>query len=391
MSKIKLLFVVYDFYQAGAQRFAYEIDKSIDRNRFHIEILCLEKKTFLDKVWNERHYESLHQKIGTKITYIDEFLENQSQPLFLRIFHKITRNKFKKIKPKFKTNFPLFFDRFDVVHWMGEYTYIHSLPLRIRQKSLISIMCAKFQVPNLYAEFDFGYPYNFMSGFKQIEVDYEFNQFTKINHIYFPLVMKIYQKEKHWFYKDTKIYKIGIFTRLSSYKPLDPFFYSFQLLLEKLPNCELHVYGNGDPEKEGMIRSLQRIGLQEKVFFRGHQESIYKTATAEHINLSWFQGYNNDRPAGYAGFDICSTGTPLICWDFFDKPNDYFNETYPHYKNMTQFVSKSIEILTEEKAANLLSELQFQDILMNTDIDKHIEKLENEYLAISRNGLTSLK
>ena len=58
---------------------------------------------------------------------------------------------------------------------------------------------------------------------------------------------------------------------------------------------------------------------------------------------------------------------------------------------MTKFVSKSIEILTDEKAANLLSELQFQDILMNIDIDKHIKKLENVYLKISRNGLTSLE
>ena len=48
MSKIKLLFVVYDFYQAGAQRFVYEIDKALDRNKFQIEILCLEKKIFLE-------------------------------------------------------------------------------------------------------------------------------------------------------------------------------------------------------------------------------------------------------------------------------------------------------------------------------------------------------
>lgn len=384
MEKIKILFVVADFYQAGAERFAYEIDKGLDRNKFQIEILCLEKISILSKDWNVRYYESLHKKIGTKINYIDRFLEKQTLSLLLRISHKITRNKFKKDKPKYNSNFALFFDQFDVVHWMGEYTYIHSLPVKIRKKSLIYSMCAKFQDENLYSQYDFDYPYNFMSGLKQVEIEHEYSQFNKINHFYFPLALQIFQKKKHWSYKESKIYKIGIFTRLNYYKPLDPFFYSFQLLLEKLPNCELHVYGNGDPEKEGMISCLKRLGVQEKVFFRGHQDSIVETATSEHINLSWFQGYNNDRPAGYAGFDICSIGIPLICWDFFDKPNDYFNETYPHYKSLTKFVSKSVEVLTNEKAANLLSELQFQDVLMNRDINKHIKDLEKAYLAISK-------
>lgn len=383
MEKIKILLVVADFYQAGAQRFVYEIDKVLDRNKFQIEILCLEKISILNKDWNGRYYESLHEKIGTKITYIDKFLEKQALSLSLRIFHKITRNKFKKAKPKYKSNFSLFFDQFDVIHWMGEYTYIHSLPLYIRKKSIIYSMSAKFQNAYIYSHFDFEYPYNFMSGFKQMEIEYEYSQFKKINHFYFPLVMQIFQKKKQWFYKETEIYKIGIFTRLTYYKPLDPFFYSFQLLLDKLPNCELHIFGNGDPEKEGMIRCLKRLGLQEKVFFRGHQANIIETAIKEHINLSWFQGYNNDRPAGYAGLDICSTGTPLICWDFFDKPNDFFNETYPHYKNMTNFVRKSVEVLTNEKAANLLSELQFQDVLMTRDVNKHIRELEKEYLKIS--------
>lgn len=382
MEKIKILFVVADFYQGGAQRFVYEIDKVLDRNKFQVEILCLEKISILNKEWNGRYYESLHKKIGTTITYVDIFLENQDISLPLRILHKISRNKLKKAKPKYTSDFLLFFNQFDVIHWMGEYTYIHSLPLKIRSKSLICTMCAKFQDENIYSHYDFEYPYNFMSGFKQIEMEHEYSQFKKINHFYFPLVIQIFQKEKQWFYKETKIYKIGIFTRLNYYKPLDPFFYSFQLLLEKLPNCELHVFGNGDPEKEGMIGCLKRLGLQEKVFFRGHQESIFETATSEHLNLSWFQGYNNDRPAGYAGFDICSTGTPLICWDFFDKPNDFFNETYPHYKSMTKFVGKSFEVLTNETVANLLSELQFQDVLMNRDINKHIIVLEKVYLAI---------
>lgn len=384
MAKIKILFVVADFYQAGAQRFAFEIDSALDKNKFEIEILCLEEIGKMNKDWSSRYYEPLHRKLGTEITYIDPFLVNQVFSFPERIFNKITRNKFKKIKPKYKTDLPSFFQCFDVIHWMGEYTYIHILPANIREKSMIYSMTAKFQDANIHNHFDFEYTYNFISGFKQDEMEYEYSQFKKINHFHFPLAMKIFQKVKIWKFKKTAIYKIGIFTRLNYYKPLDPFFYSFQLLLEKLPNCELHVYGNGDPEKEGMINSLKRLDIQEKVFFRGHQSDIVETMTNEHINLSWFQGYNNDRPAGYAGLDVCSTGMPLICWDFFDKPKGPFNEVYPHYKSMTKFIDKSIMILTDENSANLLSELQFHDIMTNKNIDIYINELQAKYVEISK-------
>ena len=39
MNKVNLLFVVKDFYQAGAQRFMYEVDAVIDRSKYDITIL----------------------------------------------------------------------------------------------------------------------------------------------------------------------------------------------------------------------------------------------------------------------------------------------------------------------------------------------------------------
>jgi hypothetical protein len=99
----------------------------------------------------------------------------------------------------------------------------------------------------------------------------------------------------------------------------------------------------------------------------------------EQLDLSWFQGYNNDRPAGYAGFDVCSTGTPLICWDFFDQPKQFTNTIYPHYKNLNPFVAKSLSILQEEEVAVDLSNKQFQDVLNNRDALKIIKNLEAIY------------
>lgn len=383
MSK-KVLFVVGGFHRAGAERYAYEIDAALNKNKFTVSILCIENKDFISNNWKERYYDKKHELLGSKISFIDSFFEEpvKADNLLHKIFHKITRKKFKKVKHKYKPEFYDYLNQFDVIHWMGEYTFIHEVPQNIKEKSLISSLSAKFQDIHLYHWYDFDYPYHFVSGF-HLE-DGEYDEFTNIKHTYFPLVMNISVKENQWKFQDNKIKKIGIFTRLDRYKPLDPFFYSFQLLLDKIPNCELHIFGNGDPVEQGMTKYLDRLGIADKVFFRGHQEDIVQTVKNEHLDLSWFQGYNNDRPSGYAGLDICTTGTPLVCWDFHTKPFNPFNTTYPHFKNLNNFVNFSVEILKDKEKAETLSLNQFQEVFKTNDIENFISDLENLYVEYSK-------
>lgn len=377
MYKSEILFVVGALHRAGAERFAYEVDSKLDKKRFNLSILCLEDQNAISNKWKERYYEKKHETLGTKITFVDSFKQKPSNSLFLRIFHKFTFRKFKKRNNKFNPKLYSYFNQFDVIHWIGEYTFMHSVPADIKQKSLISSMSAKFQDIHLYDNYDFDYPYNFISGFRHD--DGEYSDFKEIKHTYFPLVLDVSKKNNEWKFQKNKIKKIGIFTRLDRFKPLDPFFYSFQLLLDEMPNCELHIFGNGDPVVEGMIACLDRIGITNKVFFRGHQEDIVKTLKEEHIDLSWFQGYNSDRPAGYAGLDICTTGTPLICWDFHAKPFNSFNRTYPHFKNLNKFVEYSLEILIDLQKAEELSRSQFKEVFNTNNIDNYIIILEDLY------------
>jgi glycosyltransferase involved in cell wall biosynthesis len=382
MYKHKILFVVGGLHRAGAERFAYEIDLSLNKHDFEISILCLEDKDVISKKWQERYYEKKHEALGTKITFMDSFKYKQSSSLIVRIFHKVTFRKFKKSKKRFNSKLSSFLNQFDVIHWIGEYTFIHSIPDNIKEKSLISSMSAKFQDINLYNNYDFDFLYNFISGFRLD--DGEYNDFKKIKHTHFPLVLNIVEKTNQWKFQGNKIKKIGIFTRLDRYKPLDPFFYAFQLLLDQIPNCELHIYGNGDPVLEGMILYLDRLGITDRVFFRGHQDDIVKTVREEHIDLSWFQGYNSDRPSGYAGLDICTTGTPLICWDFHSKPCNPFNTTYPHFKNLNNFVNYSLEILTNKEKAEALSINQFKEVYKTNYIYNYLSILEDLYKNISK-------
>ncbi|RZJ52365.1 MAG: glycosyltransferase family 1 protein [Flavobacterium sp.] len=384
MSK-NVLFVVGALHRAGAERFAYEIDLALNKDKFKVSILCLQNKEHQSAKWDSRYYEEKHEALGTKVTYIDEFLEIHKTSLSERIFHKLTRKKFKKNnKEKYKKTLYSYLDKFDVIHWMGEYTFIHQVTTEIKKKSLIHSMCAKFQEPTLYDNYDFNYPYEFISGFYNEEADFEYSEFKNIHHTYFPLALKIEKNKNSWKYPSGRIKKIGIFTRLDKNKPLDPFFYAFQLLLDIHPDTELHIFGNGNPQTEGMLDYLDRLGISEKVFFRGHQEDIAETAINEHLSLSWFQGYNNRTPAGFAGFDICLTGTPLVCWDFFSAPTNPFNNIYPHFKNLNQFVNYTFEILNNKEKSEELSDLQFKDVLANRNIDNFIPELENLYLQLSQ-------
>lgn len=381
MSKVNVLFVVGGLCRAGAERFAYEIDSALDKNKIQTTVFCLELENEISGNWKERYYDKKHLELGTPIVYKDKFLDKK-KTFFNRLEGYLYR-KFKITNQK-KPNSDLvdFLNSFDVIHWMGEYTYIQSVPENIRNKSLIHIMSARFQDDSIYKSFDFSTHYNFCSPFKKEELDYELNQFKDYKHTFIPLVLKIEANENQWKFINEPIKKIGIFTRLDRYKPLDPFLYAFHLLLDKMPNCELHFFGNGNPKTEGIMDMIERLNIKEKVFFRGHQDNIVETVFKENLSLSWFQGYNNDRPAGYAGIDICTTGLPLLCWDFHPKPNDVVNTIYPHYKNLNNFVNKSFDVLNNEEAANTLSQNQFEETKKDRNIDLYIQILENEYFRI---------
>ncbi|ATL43859.1 hypothetical protein OZ664_14150 [Elizabethkingia sp. HX WHF] len=382
MSKIKVLFVVAGFYRAGAERFAYEIDKALDKEKFELTIFCLERQNKMSPLWKDRYYENLHRELGTKIKYADQYFPHKSTEVIYRLRQYLNLHP-EKIS-YWKRGLNDFMDQFDVIHWMGEYIYINTIADKIREKSLIHMMTARFQKRDLYDSFDHHSFYNFCTPFKDAELKYELEQFKDYHSVFVPLILEINKNKKKWEFRTSSIKKIGIFTRLDRFKPLDPFFYSFHLLLDKMPNCELHIYGNGDPEKEGMNAFLDRIGIKDKVFFRGHQEDIVQTAIDDELSLSWFQGYNNDRPAGYAGFDICTTGTPLLCWDFHPYPKDYYNPIYPHYKNLNQFVEKTIEILTNKEQAEELSLKQYQDVVDSRDVNNYISVIQDEYIRIAQ-------
>ncbi|MEO5891112.1 MAG: hypothetical protein ABIQ31_12705 [Ferruginibacter sp.] len=403
--RVKVLFVVRDFWQAGAQRFAFEIDNAINKELFDIHIL-----SYLDLNASTQftdYYYQKHLDLGSHVSFLKNIVSTPgytrrltnrmlNNRLSNRLLPLSIRNKINPISEGRKIDrkkLSAFIKPFDVIGWMGEYMFSLLLPIiddDIYNKSIIHIMNAKFQGIHVYDNFPKTKHYIFASGFDDEEqVRHEFSDFEHYKTVFFPLYLETGNVINNWHFKKVAtIKKIGIFTRLDPMKPLDPFFYAFHLMLDKYANLELHIFGSGDTVKSGMQRFTEHLNIKDKVFFRGHSENIVETAKVEKMDLVWFQGYKN-RPAGYAGFDICLSGVPQVLWDFSTADAAVADDSlvFPMYKNLNLFIQKSVEILLDEQTAIAYSNRQFTDVVENKNMKKKIHTLENLYSDISSDSI----
>ena len=375
-SKVKVLFVVSEFLQAGSQRFTHEMDLVINKDLFEINILC-QLPLGHNPDW-EDYYFNKHVELGTKIFFLNDIAKPYSPTLVQRLKKKILNTPY----PGEHVALNSFMDSYDVILFIGEYNYpnlARKMTPALKAKSLILLTNSIFQRPLNYAGFEFDQVHHFISGFEEGAVKVELAQFAEYKHTYLPLSVNLDDHGRLWSYHHTDTPKIGIFTRLTYSKPLDPFIYSFHVLLQHIPHAELHIFGAGDPQVEGVSKYIRHLGLQDKVKFRGHQKDLKKTAISENLSVVWFHGFHGV-PGGFAGFDISSLGVPQLFWDFSNNPADHLKE-FPMFNNINALAEKTVEILNDEKEAEKLSQAQYQYIQEVRNIKKWIGNLENLFLT----------
>jgi glycosyltransferase involved in cell wall biosynthesis len=365
MSK-HFLFVTTDFYAAGSQRQTFELDVIFKKRGIKISILCLHD---LNTGEQPDHYYELHKELGTSIDFISDILPKKKS-LVQRVLNRLTGRTNKNELTKY-------IKQFDDILFFGEYTFkklqlLTDFPPEKEHK--IFIVSSRFQ-GKWARDFDKKCKYIFIDGSDNDEqVKWEFEGFEDYSHIFFPISLMPTDAYHKWKFRDLPNKKIGIFTRLSKTKPLDPFFYSFSILQEQFPSLELHVYGSGTPEGADYDRYINHLNLKN-VYFRGHRDNLKQSINEDELDLVWFQGYFN-RPGGYAGFDVAMTGTPQLFWDFFIGENEMINNTefvYPHFKKVLPFCEATKEALFNKTFAERLSRDQFNDTMENRDMSKNID------------------
>jgi glycosyltransferase involved in cell wall biosynthesis len=372
-SKTKILFIVSEFYQSGANRYTYEIDKSIDKDKIDLQILSWHPLNNSD-VWDD-YYFSKHQALGTPI-----FFEKDINQLTIPTLKERFEKKFlKRPLPNERQMFHDFLENYSKIIVIGEYLYPFVARFMNEEelnKTFISIHNSIFQHKENYDRYDKTKFYRFISSFEDGMYQNELNEFEQYSHVFFPLSIKIENTVFKSDYSLTEPIKIGIFTRLSHTKPLDPFLYAFQLILEKYPTAEFHVYGSGDPEKEGVMRIVKQLDLESNVIFRGHQEDLIAAALTDNLNLIWLHGYYGV-PGGFAGFDICTTKIPQVFWDFSVSSDKFCDTRFPMFHHLSKFAAKSLEIIEDASKAKELAEVQYKYIDEEKNVQKFIHTLES--------------
>lgn len=385
----KILFIVYNFYQAGSQRHMYEIARALDKSRYQIDFLKFDPLKD-DNGWKEHYYKPTLQE-GCKVYLLDDFkvktVRKYDKPIKLanRILKKLRLTKIDysarqkaKDAAELRRRLANFINEYDVVNYSGIAVFKSCEPwIQYDENHLIHILTAKFQYPqDPYHDWDKNKKYHFVSGFMDDYINVELEHFKNYRHSFFPLCLKL-DDQIIPLPEERDVFRIGIFTRLHFLKPLEPFIYAFQLLLDKGINAELHIFGNGDPRESGVMRHVEFTGLTDKVFFRGHQEDLKECLRENKIHISWFQAFAGI-PGGYAAYELTVMGLPHIYWDFYPlnrSRNEMAKMPFPCFWHIQDFVDYTAGVLKDGSLSNL-SKLQREAVISRHDIGKHIHRLE---------------
>lgn len=369
----KILFITSEFWQGGAQRHLFEIDKVLSNIKYCKTILSL-RDLQSDIRWSDYYY-AKHIELGTEINFLSKINIILSPSFLDRLKKKILNKSF----PNERQPIIDFLSQFDKILFIGEYTYPNIerwLSDELKSKSFICVVNSINQLPSNYDLYNKQLNYNFISGFQHDEINSEFHEFTNFNHHFFPLSISFSNEMSKWKPNKNKQKRIGIFTRLTKDKPIDIFIFALQLLRDKGLDVVLNIYGNGDPIELGFDVTIKNLSLSEHIIFKGHQSNLIETALNEKLDLIWFHGYHNF-PGGFASFDLSSIAIPQVFWNFTPSSNLKKYEAFPMYTNMNQFVNYSFDILNEAEAASNLGIEQYNYINSNRNIKKTIGYLNS--------------
>lgn len=373
--RIKVLFIVSEFYQSGTARYTYEVDRALDKKRFAISILSLlplnNSTRFSD------YYHQKHIALGSTIYFMSE-VDVLTKPSWTQ---RLQRLFFGRPLPHEHQEIRAFYDCFDCISILGEYNYYAAsrwMTEKQKSKCFIHPQNSIHQKPDNYIGYNKADHHHFVAPFDATEAKWEFAEFHNYEYTYFGLNLRIENTYVKQAYINAPKPRIGIFTRLTPGKPLDPFIYAFQCILDTLPDAELHIYGSGDPKEEGVMRYVEQLKLENCVHFRGHQSEMLRTAVDEKLDLVWLMGYHG-LPGGWAGYDMCTAKVPQLFWNFGDSEHPKRHACFPMFNNILQLAGHSIELLTNPEAAKQLADDQFEYVKANLDIDASIVVLEDLY------------
>ncbi len=377
--------------QAGGQRYVYEITKALSKEEYEISFLKVTPMNS-DKNWSNEYYYQPTLNLNCEVYFLEDFFPKSNRKSKKRTFWvRGLRFFFKKfgvdnlLKRDREINLQhrnkkidQFISQFDLVNFSGVsvYNYVSNIEKINVRNAYIHILSFGFQHKNMYDGYNKTQYYNFITPVTPDAAKKDLKGFINYDLTYFPLCFEtepydILTREGR------DVFEIAIFTRLSSMKPLDPFFYAFKLLLEKGIKAKLNIYGSGDPDALGLLKQLDYMYIRSNVIFHGHVESIENTLKDTIPDLIWYQSANKE-PGGYAAMEIAMSGIPQTFWDFMDIGESRpIEKTFPSFTNISSFVEFNYALILSPPKRKELGIMQREYVLKHYSIKDHIHILED--------------
>ena len=384
MTKKKILWVVYDFVQAGGQRYVYEITRALNKEKYNIDFLKVAPMNH-DVKWGKEFYYDPTIELGCNIYCLDTVIsagvvkQNVANRALKFLGRKLGVNSISQLQQANelqKKMLAIFLEKYDVVNFSGVAVYQTFIKFAKHQPDyFIHILTFGFQHEQMYQNYDRTLSYNFITPVTPLAARKDLAGFTTYNLTYFPLCFTTKTFDVSHSAQGERS-TIAIFTRLTTMKPLDPFFYALKILREQGVNVQLLVYGAGDPAALGLIKQLDYLYLADDVKFMGHTENIPNTLTSAPPDLIWFQSANKE-PGGYAAFEIAMSGITQLFWDFMDLGEqrpiaDYF----PSFTSLMEFAGETRLLLADVERRKALGQMQRNYVTTHYNVADHIHIIE---------------
>ena len=383
------MFVVDTLAQHGAERYLYEIVKSIDKERFESSILC----TYPLTVENNFYHQPLLD-LGAKVTdfKFGELFEGDSSILLKKVKTSLTyrmanlTGKKEELTRKCEQELESKFKGFDIISVL-KIEVFNRFPRVFSKLNNLTVHLLSWGIQyyeNPYLKLP-DRDYKFVTLYEDQKEDVlhtEFEQLSKerrLEFFNFPLILDF--KERFNIYKVPKTDElvVAVFSRLNFDQPTSMFLYAFHLLKKRVPKAKLFLYGKQNEKYSGLLKQTSQIlGIEADVVFKGHTVNIKKTIEQDQISLGWMN--IGQTTMGYSSIEISSYGLPVVFFNIGEKAEFYKNHTISVHDDLEDFVVESSNLLGNSDSLLAKSLKMSQYVKQLYSSEKRIGELEDFYL-----------
>ncbi|GAA3015374.1 glycosyltransferase [Tetragenococcus solitarius] len=167
------------------------------------------------------------------------------------------------------------------------------------------------------------------------------NQFGLQPNLYHIPHVKVEQKKSYHEEKD--IYKIVVISRFVKIKRIMDILKAFKIVVEKVPNIKLEIWGSGE-EEEKYKKFIEENQLQEVVFIKGYTNYPHEVFYSAGLSVitSEYEGF------GMTILESMTNQTPVIAYDFNYGPKELIDDGINGYivenGNINELANQIIEI-----------------------------------------------